>query len=258
MRIAISGKGGSGKTTLAGTLARVLAQQGLQVLAIDGDPNPTLGHTLGIPHDEVDMLPALPADLLETVAAADGTETRRLRLSIPALKDAFGTAAPDGVTLLIAGRVEHASRGCMCGVHAAMRGLLRELMVDTEGVTLTDMEAGIEHLSRATLSDVDVLLVVVEPFYKSIYTGEKVVSLARELGIPRIVGIANKVRTDEDRTVIGNACARWGIEVIGEVPFDEELRDAEQSRRAPMDAAADSPAVHAVERIAERLMAVTA
>jgi CO dehydrogenase maturation factor len=258
MRIAISGKGGSGKTTLAGTLARVLAQRGLDVLAIDGDPNPTLGHTLGIPYDEVDALPALPADLLETVAAPDGTQTRRLRLSIPALKDTFGTAAPDGVTLLIAGRVEHASRGCMCGMHAAVRGLLKELMLHTEGVTLTDMEAGIEHLSRATLSDIDVLLVVVEPFYKSIYTGEKVVSLARELGIPRIVGIANKVRTDEDRRVIGNACARWDIEVLGVVPFDEALRDAEQDRRAPMDVAADSAAVHAVERIADRLMPVAA
>src|ERR1035437_4319625 len=76
MRIAISGKGGSGKTTLAGTLARVLAQRGLDVLAIDGDPNPTLGQTLGIPYDEVDALPTLPADLLETVAAPDGTQTR--------------------------------------------------------------------------------------------------------------------------------------------------------------------------------------
>lgn len=111
MRIAISGKGGSGKTTLAGTLARVLAQRGIEVLAIDGDPNPTLGLTLGIPHGEVDRLPALPPDLLEVVAAPDGTQTRRLRLSVPALKESFGTTAPDGVTLLIAGRVEHAARG---------------------------------------------------------------------------------------------------------------------------------------------------
>lgn len=111
MRIAISGKGGSGKTTVAGTLARAMAQQGVDVLAIDGDPNPTLGLTLGLSEAQVDAIAALPTDILETVAAADGTRTQRLRFAIPMLKDVFGTAAPDGVTLLIAGRVEHAAKG---------------------------------------------------------------------------------------------------------------------------------------------------
>lgn len=111
MRIAISGKGGSGKTTVAGTLARALSRRGIDVLAIDGDPNPTLALTLGIPPDEADALPALPPDMLVTTAAPDGTQTRQLRLSIPAIRDAFGTVAPDRVTLLIAGRVEHAARG---------------------------------------------------------------------------------------------------------------------------------------------------
>ena len=111
MRIAISGKGGSGKTTISGTLARAMAQKGVSVLAIDGDPNPTLGYTLGIDAKEVDNIPTIPRDLLETVAAPDGTAVRRLRLPIPKLIDAFGTTAPDGVNLLIAGRVDHAARG---------------------------------------------------------------------------------------------------------------------------------------------------
>ncbi|GAC1341761.1 MAG: hypothetical protein NVSMB29_12740 [Candidatus Dormibacteria bacterium] len=146
----------------------------------------------------------------------------------------------------------------MCGTHAAVRGILKELITHGEGITLADMEAGIEHLSRATLADADLLLVVVEPYYKSIYTGEKVVSLARELGISRIVGIANKVRNDADRTAIHNACGRWDIEVIGEVPFDESLRDAEQNHRAPMDAAAGGEAVMAIRRLADRILAVPA
>lgn len=111
MRIAISGKGGSGKTTISGTLARALAQRGASVLAIDGDPNPTLGLTLGISAAEVDQIPTIPRDILETIAAPDGTAVRRLRLPIPKLIDAFGTRAPDGVSLLIAGRVDHAARG---------------------------------------------------------------------------------------------------------------------------------------------------
>lgn len=141
----------------------------------------------------------------------------------------------------------------MCGTHAAVRGILQELITHSEGVTLTDMEAGIEHLSRATISDVDLLLVVVEPYYKSIYTAQKVIELARELRIDRIVAVANKVRHDEDRAAIGAACARWGVEVIAEVPFDEQLRLAEQTLRAPMDAAAGSPAVRAIEELAARL-----
>ena len=111
MRIAISGKGGSGKTTLAGTLARALAQEGASVLAIDGDPNPTLGYTLGIAAGDVDAIPTIPRDILETIAAPDGTAVRRLRLPIPTLIDTYGKLAPDGVNLLIAGRVDHAARG---------------------------------------------------------------------------------------------------------------------------------------------------
>jgi CO dehydrogenase maturation factor len=258
VRIAISGKGGSGKTTLAGTLARALAQHGATVLAIDGDPNPTLGLTLGISMADVDQIPAIPQDLLETVAAPDGTSTRRLRLTIPTLVATYGAQAPDGVTLLIAGRVEHAARGCMCGTHAAVRGILRELITNGEGITLADMEAGIEHLSRATISDVDLLLVVVEPYYKSIFTAEKVVEMARELGIARIVAIANKVRNADDHQAILAACQRWNVEVIAEVPFDEALRDAEQNHQAPMDAALDSDAVRAVQALAGRLLAIPA
>lgn len=146
----------------------------------------------------------------------------------------------------------------MCGTHAAVRGILRELIAYGDGVTLTDMEAGIEHLSRATVSDVDLLLVVVEPFYKSIYTAQKVIEMARELGIGHIVAVANKVRNDQDRTAISNAAARWEVPVIAEVPFDEQLRDAEQSQRAPMDAAADSAAVAAIRQLADKILAPAA
>ncbi|MHB8718291.1 MAG: ATP-binding protein [Candidatus Dormibacteria bacterium] len=254
MRIAISGKGGSGKTTLAGTLARALAQRGAEVLAIDGDPNPTLGLTLGLLQDQVDGIPAIPSDVLETIAAPDGTATRRLRLPVPALKEGFGAEAPDGVTLLIAGRVEHAARGCMCGTHAAIRGILRELIANGGGITLADMEAGIEHLSRATVSDVDLLLVVVEPYFKSIFTAQKVVEMARELSIGRIAAVANKIRGDEDRRAVQDACRRWGVEIIAEVPFDERLREAEQHHQAPMDGAADSAAVAAIRDLADRVL----
>ena len=146
----------------------------------------------------------------------------------------------------------------MCGTHAAVRGILRELIAYGDGVTLADMEAGIEHLSRATVSDVDLLLVVVEPFYKSIYTAQKVIEMARELGIGRIVAVANKIRNDEDRTAITRAVAKWDVPIIAEVPFDEELREAEQNQQAPMDVAADSAAVKAIRALADTILAPAA
>ncbi|MGH7687499.1 MAG: hypothetical protein ACREN2_11885 [Candidatus Dormibacteria bacterium] len=146
----------------------------------------------------------------------------------------------------------------MCGTHAAVRGILRELIAYGDGVTLADMEAGIEHLSRATVSDVDLLLVVVEPFYKSIYTAQKVIEMARELGIGRIVAVANKVRNDEDRTAITRAVGKWDVAIIAEVPFDEQLREAEQNQQAPMDVAADSAAVMAIRALADTILATAA
>ena len=111
MKIAIAGKGGSGKTTTAGTLARVFARQGYPVLAIDGDSNPNLGITLGIPADELNRVEALPSDLLRDVEDEEGNRHTELRSSVEEIAAAYGTTAADGVKLLAMKKIDHAAKG---------------------------------------------------------------------------------------------------------------------------------------------------
>ncbi len=111
MKIAISGKGGSGKTTLAGTLARLFARQGFPVLAIDGDNNPNLGIALGLTPEAVNQMPILPRNLLQDVVDEDGQTTQALAVGLDEIAVQYGTAAPDGVRLLAMARIDHAGAG---------------------------------------------------------------------------------------------------------------------------------------------------
>ena len=264
MKLAIAGKGGTGKTTIAGTMIREFAQLGHRVIAIDADPNPTLAMTVGIDLATAEEAPALPPGLLEQVRLADGSAGFALRMEVGQLLDAVGLAGPDGIRLVIAGRVEHAARGCMCGTHAAVRAILGAISEAPADVVFVDMEAGVEHFSRAagTLRYADALLILVEPFYKSLVTGKSVVALSAELGIPRRYVVANKVRGLGDLAAIREFCAESDLELIGTVPWDTELQEAEARLLAPIDHAPATPGVVAarglVGVVLDRLGAPTA
>lgn len=136
-----------------------------------------------------------------------------------------------------------------------MRGLLAEILSERHQMTIADMEAGLEHLSRSngTLRYVDVLLIVVEPYHKALETARRTVYLAQELGIPRIFGVASKVEDDDDARRVEAFAAEHGLEVIASIPYDDEVRRADKSGRPVLDSAPGSPAVAAVERLLERL-----
>ncbi len=252
MKIAIAGKGGTGKTTIAGTVVRELARQGRRVTAIDADPNPTLAMTLGIDADVAEDAAALPTGLLEQVTAADGSSGFQLRMDVDEILQRVALPGPDDIRLVIAGRVEHAARGCMCGTHAAVRAILGAIAEAPADVVLLDMEAGIEHFSRAagTLRYADALLVLVEPFYKSLVTARSVASLSAELGIPHRYVVANKVRGAGDLVPIDEFCAESGLQLIGTVPWDSTFQEAESQRAAPIDFAPTSPGVTAARALA--------
>lgn len=252
MKLAIAGKGGSGKTSVSGTLARLIARDGHSVLAIDGDTNPNLALTLGIPADRINDLPVLPSGLLER--GDDGFE---LKKSLAELRETHSVEGPDGVTLLVMAHPheEDAGTGCYCGMHATVRELIESATDVDADVTLLDTEASPEHLTRGTAKYADVMLTIVEPYFKSLETGRRMAELGKGLGLKRILLVANKVRDENELEAVREFAEKHGLEIAATVPYDEKLLEAERAEQAPLDFDPNSPAVQAIASIARALPA---
>ena len=252
MKIAIAGKGGSGKTTIAGILTRLLGERGQDVWAIDADSNPNFGVTLGLAPEKVKAAKPMPASILKEVALEGGKTGMQLTMPAREVAKNFGTRVSDRVTLLGMHTIEHAGAGCACGGHARVRNFLHGILKEDGVVTVVDMEAGLEHLSRGTDRHVDMLLLVTEPYFKALETARRAAELGRELGIPRIVAVANKYRNQEDLAAIRDYAARHDLEVVGEIPYDEEIQRSDLTAEAPrLDG--QGAAVAAVRKLLERL-----
>jgi CO dehydrogenase maturation factor len=258
MKIATVGKGGSGKTTVAGTLARILAEDGTPVLAIDGDPNPNLALTLGISRACADEIKSIPSSVV-TVEEKDGNRHLQMTLSEQELIDQYGAAAPHDIKLIVMGQPPHGSAGsgCMCASHRAVRGLISE-MSGYGDHTVTDMEAGLEHLKRGTARNVDAMLIVTEPYYRSLEAAGRTWSLANELKIPHVYVVANKIKGADDRAAVEEFCTRHEMPIIGVVPNEERFVEAERQASAPIDFAPDCEGVRALRAIASKLRGLDA
>jgi CO dehydrogenase maturation factor len=245
MKLAIAGKGGSGKTSVSGTMARLLARQGRRVLAIDGDSNPNLALTLGIPAARINDMPTLPRDLLRRTEAG-GVLTQ----SLDEVRAAHSVTGPDGVQLLVMALPQHADTGCLCSMHATVRAIIGAASDDEHEVCILDTEATPEHLSRGTARYADAMLTVVEPYFKSLETGRRMAALANDLGLERVALVANKIRDDRDLEAVRQFADRHGLELAGAVPFDPAFQGAERAELAPLDFAPDAPAIGAIDELA--------
>jgi CO dehydrogenase maturation factor len=249
MKVAIAGKGGAGKTTISGTLARQLARQGYEVLALDNDLNPNLPLTVGVPAERMTDLPTMSPDIVEVV---DGRVV--LTQTIDEIRAAHAIDAPDGVTVLVAHEPKKADTGCMGRYHQAMRAVVGAAPNSQNYICILDTEASTEHLKVGTAKHADVLYAVVEPYFKSLESGRRVLALARDLGIEHLALLANKVRDSDDLDRVQRFADEHDLGVIGAIPYDECFRHAEQAAVAPIDFAPDAPAVVAIGKLARKLV----
>jgi CO dehydrogenase maturation factor len=255
MKIAVSGKGGVGKTLIAGALACHFAREGLRTIAIDADPSPNLSLTLGVSPEEARKIVPISANkqLVSSKTETEYSGVYRLSFTVDDVVRDFSFETPMGVSLIVMGTVKSVGSGCTCPSNAVVRALLRHLIVERDEVILLDMEAGVEHLGRGTARQVDVMLVVTDSSIKSLETAKHIHTLATEAGMKRILLVGNKVAHETQRRAIEDYVERNGFSLLGFVPFDETVAEAETLGETPLKNR-DSVAVQTIERFGARLL----
>lgn len=253
MKIAIAGKGGVGKTTISGTLCRLLGNNGNHVLAIDGDPNPNLSVVLGIDKHS-NPGPVLSTDIIERVETEDGKWRFQVKMPFSEILKTYGVEAPDNITLLKVGKPEKAGTGCMCGSHTVVRELVHSALASEAGqMMVLDTEASLEHMKRGTSKYVDRIYTVVEPYYRSLEAASRFAEMARELGIKNVEAIANKVRNKEEEQAITEYCKKIGLKIALMIPYDEQVMAADLKGISVIDFDKNAKVVKSLQGFAESL-----
>lgn len=230
MKLAITGKGGVGKTTLTALLAQAYADAGRQVFAVDADPSPCLAGALGFP-DEIRarLSPIAEMDALieERTGAKPGTVGGFFTLNprVDDIPERF-SVAHRGVRLLEMGSVDLGGSGCICPESAMLKTLFTHLLFRKDDVLLLDMYAGVEHLGRATVDFVDAMLVVVEPTRRSLGTAAQIKKLANDIKLDRLYLVGNKVRNDDEAKFL--EAETPGMPVLGYLPADLKVQEADR------------------------------
>ncbi|MBM4274938.1 MAG: carbon monoxide dehydrogenase [Deltaproteobacteria bacterium] len=235
MKIAISGKGGVGKTTLAALLIKYFADQGKKVLAVDADPDANLALALGISDPET-IVPL--SQMKEEIASRTESQPGKmggffkLNPKVDDIPEKFSRRL-DGIKLIVMGGVKKGGSGCICPESVLLKTLVTHMVLLRDEVVVMDMEAGIEHLGRATAKGVDKLIVVVEPGRRSMETAHQVRKLAEDLGLHKVAVVANKVRQASDLDFIKEHLK--GLPLLGYLPFDEKIIEADLKARPPYE-----------------------
>jgi CO dehydrogenase maturation factor len=253
MKLAISGKGGVGKTTLAALLAQAYADRSREVLAVDADPSPCLGGALGFPPEfRAQFHPIAEMDELieERTGAKPGTTGGFFTINprVDDIPERF-SVIHRGVRLLEMGAVDTGGSGCICPESAMLKTLFTHLLFRKDDILILDMYAGVEHLGRATVDFVDAMLIVVEPTRRSLGTAAQIRQLAEDIGLKRLYLVGNKVRNDDEAAFL--EAETPGIPLIGILPADLAVQEADRLGTAVYD---HVPALRlAAERIATEL-----
>jgi CO dehydrogenase maturation factor len=201
MKIAITGKGGTGKTTVAALLSHLFKRDGFEVLAVDADPDANLAAALGATELELTSITPISAQrklIEERTGAKPGRfgQLFKLNPSVKDIPDRLGVSIR-GIKLVVMGGILQGGEGCACPENVLLRNLLSEIFLNRREAVIVDMEAGIEHLGRATAKSIDIMVIVVEPGRRSIETAKTILKLAGQIGLERFGIIGNKIQTEE-------------------------------------------------------------
>ncbi|MEM3731370.1 MAG: ArsA-related P-loop ATPase [Candidatus Bathyarchaeia archaeon] len=254
MKIAVSGKGGVGKTFISGGLASAFADLGLKTIAIDADPSPNLALTLGLSADEARKITPISEnkELIESKTSTGCAGVFRLSFTVDDIIRDYSVKTPFNVNLIVMGTVKSAGSGCTCPANAVIRALLRHLIVERDEAVVLDMEAGIEHMGRGTAQHVDVMLMVADANMKSLETARNINELAVKAGIKQTFLVGNKIENDAQRENISKFAEKSGLKILDFIPFDQRVVEAEMRGETPLKYR-NSEALIAIKNLAEKL-----
>ncbi|MEM3770375.1 MAG: P-loop NTPase [Candidatus Bathyarchaeia archaeon] len=255
MKVAVSGKGGVGKTLVAGGLAYALAKRGFKTIAIDADPSPNLALTLGLSSEEASRIVPVSENkqLIEAKTSTGYAGVFRLTFTVDDIVWDYAVKTPLGVNLIVMGTVRSVGAGCTCPANAVVRSLLRHLVVERGEAVVLDMEAGIEHMGRGTARHVDVMLVVVNANVKALETAKRIHDLGAKAEMKRVLLVGNKIENEVQREAVEAFANANGLEVLDFLPFDQKVVEAEMRGETPLKYG-DIPAIKAIERLCDKLL----
>jgi len=237
MKVAISGKGGVGKTTLAGVMARILSERGYKVLAIDADPDSNLASAIGIDEEKLGSMKPL-AQMTEFIeertSSKKGTYGSFFKLNprVDDIPERFAVEK-NGIKLVVLGNIQQGGGGCFCPENVLLKSLLSYIFIERDESVIVDMEAGLEHLGRGTTEYVDALIVVVEPGQRSFQTAYQVRKLSQDLGIKNLYIVGNKIMDESDGKLIRKNLE--GFTVLGFMSYNEKIIEADKRGISPFD-----------------------
>jgi CO dehydrogenase maturation factor len=255
MKVAVSGKGGVGKTLIAGGLAAGFAARGLKTIAIDVDSSPNLALTLGLSTDEARKIVPVSEnkELVESKTGTGYSGVYRLSFTVDDIVRDYAINTPLGVSLIVMGTVKAMESGCMCAPNAVIRAILRHLIVERDEAVVLDLEAGVEHIGRGTARQVDDLLIVADSNLKSLEIAKHIYDLASKAGMKHLYLVGNRVMNPVQEEAIRSFAEKNELPVLAIIPFDAKVTEADMLGETPLKQK-KIEAVRAIDNICEALL----
>jgi CO dehydrogenase maturation factor len=255
LKVAVAGKGGVGKTLIAGGLASGFAARGLKTIAIDADSSPNLALTLGLTAEDARKILPISEnrELVESKTGTGYSGVYRLSFTVDDIVRDYAVSTPFNVSLIVMGTVKAMEAGCMCAPNAVIRAMLRHLIVERDEAVVLDLEAGVEHIGRGTARQVDALLIVADSNLKSLEIAKHIYDLAAKAGMKNLYLIGNRVMNPDQEEAITTFADKNGLPILALIPFDSKVTEADMLGETPLKQK-EIVAVQAIDNICEALL----